>query len=72
MIMLFLADQELSLSRDRLEEENSQLSMSVAEHRAHVDILENALLNAQSRVMAMEEGVSRIMSLFQSTCLVWY
>ncbi|BFZ00875.1 hypothetical protein BsWGS_03913 [Bradybaena similaris] len=53
---LLSQNQELSLSRDRLEEENAQLSMSVAEHRAHVDILENALLNAQSRVMAMEEG----------------
>lgn len=52
---LLSQNNELSSSRDQLEATNAQLSLSLAEQRAHVDILENALLNAQSRVLSLEE-----------------
>ncbi|GFO06164.1 angiomotin, partial [Plakobranchus ocellatus] len=52
---LLSQNQELSSSRDQLETSNAQLSLSLNEQRAHVDILENALLNAQSRVLTLED-----------------
>ncbi|KAK3788410.1 hypothetical protein RRG08_012587 [Elysia crispata] len=56
MISKLLAqNQDLSSTRDQLEANNAQLSLSLAEQRAHVDILENALLNAQSRVLTLED-----------------
>ncbi|XP_005112007.1 angiomotin-like 2a isoform X2 [Aplysia californica] len=52
---LLSQNQELSLAKDQMEGENAQLNLSVAEQRAHVDIYENALLNAQSKVLTLEE-----------------
>ncbi|GFR85057.1 angiomotin [Elysia marginata] len=52
---LLSQNEELSSNRDQLEATNAQLSLSLAEQRAHVDILENALLNAQSRVLTLED-----------------
>ena len=46
------------MAKDQMEGENAQLSLSVAEQKAHVDIYETALLNAQSKVLNLEEEVS--------------
>ncbi|CAG5134871.1 unnamed protein product, partial [Candidula unifasciata] len=43
------------LSQNQLEAENSQLTLSLTEQKARVDILENALLNAQSTILALED-----------------
>ncbi|XP_055868443.1 angiomotin-like isoform X1 [Biomphalaria glabrata] len=56
MISKLLAQsQELSLSRDELEGENTQLTLTITELRAHVEIFENALLAAQTKVLTLEE-----------------
>ncbi|CAL1530310.1 unnamed protein product [Lymnaea stagnalis] len=52
---LLSQNQEMSLSRDELEGENTQLTLTSTELRAHVEIFENALLAAQTKVLTLEE-----------------
>lgn len=61
---LVAQNQEINLAKDEMEGENAQLSLSIAEHKAQVDIYESALLNAQSKLLNLDEEFQKK----QSSC----
>lgn len=58
MFGIDFSDKELVLVRDRLELEIASLRTSRQEQEAKMDILDNALTNAQGNVVRLEEEVS--------------
>ena len=58
MFGIDFSDKELVSVRDRLELEITSLRTSRQEQEAKMDILDNALTNAQGNVVRLEEEVS--------------
>ena len=58
MFGIDFSDKELVSVRDRLELEIASLRTSRQEQEAKMDILDNALTNAQGNVVRLEEEVS--------------
>ena len=54
----FCADKELIAAKERQEIELTAQRQTLNEQRTHIDILDNALTNAQTNAVKLEEEVS--------------
>lgn len=70
---LIVSDKELSAEKERKDIELQAQRATLQEQRNHIDILDNALNNAQANVVRMEEEVRGCFALcgIPYTCRKW-
>lgn len=57
-VPIFLLDKEFLKEKEKLEMELAAVRTASEDHRRHIEILDQALSNAQARVIKLEEEVS--------------
>lgn len=56
-VLVFLLDKEFLKEKEKLEMELAAVRTASEDHRRHIEILDQALSNAQARVIKLEEEV---------------
>lgn len=56
-VLVFLLDKEFLKEKEKLEMELAAVRSASEDHRRHIEILDQALSNAQARVIKLEEEV---------------
>lgn len=59
-VLVSLLDKEFLKEKEKLEMELAAVRTASEDHRRHIEILDQALSNAQARVIKLEEEVRRV------------